>query len=134
MRIDQYIVVLDACVLAPMPLCDTLLRLAEEPAFYTPGWSPDILNEISRTLLKRFKYTQDQANRRISAMQEAFPDASVTGYQDLALAMKNHEDDRHVLAAAVRCGAHAIVTDNQSIFLRRRWLPTASSASPETTS
>ena len=67
-------------------------------------------------------------------MQEAFPDASVTGYQDLALAMKNHEDDRHVLAAAVRCGAHAIVTDNQSIFLRRRWLPTASNASPETTS
>ena len=26
---NQYIAVLDTCVLAPMPLCDTLLRLAE---------------------------------------------------------------------------------------------------------
>ena len=26
---NAFIVVLDACVLAPMPLCDTLLRLAK---------------------------------------------------------------------------------------------------------
>ena len=36
---DPLIVVLDTCVLAPMPLCDTLLRLAEDPAFYMPRWS-----------------------------------------------------------------------------------------------
>jgi len=30
---NQYITVLDACVLVPMPLCDTLLGLAEDPAF-----------------------------------------------------------------------------------------------------
>lgn len=34
---SQYVAVLDTCVLAPMPLCDTLLRLAEEPAFYIPN-------------------------------------------------------------------------------------------------
>lgn len=39
---NQYLAVLDACVLAPMPVCDTLLRLAEEPAFYKPKWSEDI--------------------------------------------------------------------------------------------
>ena len=116
MRIDQYIAVLDACVLAPMPVADTLLRLAEEPAFYTPRWSPDILNEIRRTLLVKFKYSEDQVTRRLTAMQETFRDASVDGYQDLIPAMKNHEKDRHVLAAAVRCGAHAIVTDNQRHF------------------
>jgi len=40
---NQYIAVLDTCVLAPMPLCDTLLRLAEDPAFYLPKWglTPD---------------------------------------------------------------------------------------------
>jgi hypothetical protein len=37
---NQYIVVLDACVLAPMPLCDLLLRLAEEPAFLSHGGRP----------------------------------------------------------------------------------------------
>src|SRR5580693_5013865 len=116
MRIDQYIAVLDACVLAPMPVADTLLRLAEEPAFYTPRWSLDILNEIRRTLLVKFKYSEDQVTRRLTAMQETFRDASVDGYQDLIPAMKNHEKDRHVLAAAVRCGAHAIVTDNQRHF------------------
>ena len=43
---ERIVAVLDTCVLAPMPLCDTLLRLAEEPAFYTPKWSGDILREL----------------------------------------------------------------------------------------
>jgi hypothetical protein len=30
--------------------------------------------------------------------------------------MTNHPKDRHVLAAAVRCAAHAIVTDNKKDF------------------
>jgi len=37
-RSYQYTVVLDTCVLVPMPLCDTLLRLAEEPVLYVPKW------------------------------------------------------------------------------------------------
>jgi len=32
-------VVLDACVLMPVPLADTLLRMAEEPRLYSPKWS-----------------------------------------------------------------------------------------------
>ena len=47
---NAYIAVLDTCVLAPMPLCDTLLRLAEEPAFYIPKWSDGILRELRSTL------------------------------------------------------------------------------------
>lgn len=43
---NQYIAVLDTCVLAAMPLCDTLLRLAEDPAFYIPKWSADIVREL----------------------------------------------------------------------------------------
>lgn len=113
---DRYIAVLDACVLAPMPVADTLLRLAEEPAFYTPRWSVAILQETERTLLRRFHYTEAQVQRRIAAMHKAFPDAMVEGYEPLISSMSNDEGDRHVLAAAVKCGAHAIVTDNKRHF------------------
>lgn len=112
---NQYIAVLDTCVLAPMPLCDTLLRLAEDPAFYIPKWSGDILREL-RSTLQRMGYTTAQAGRRITAMESAFEDASVAGYEYLAASMRNNPKDRHVLAAAVRCGAHAIITDNVRHF------------------
>ena len=42
---NLYVAILDTCALAPMPLCDTLLRLAENPPSYIPKWSPDILRE-----------------------------------------------------------------------------------------
>lgn len=112
---NHYIAVLDTCVLAPMPLCDTLLRLAEDPAFYVPKWSNDILREL-RSTLERMGYTPAQADRRIAAMEYAFEDANVAGYEHLVGAMTNDPKDRHVLAAAVRCGAHAIVTLNVKHF------------------
>lgn len=112
---NQYIAVLDTCVLAPMPLCDTLLRLAEDPAFYIPKWSDDILRELRSTLL-RMGYTPAQADRRITAMENAFEDANVSDYGSLSVSMTNDHKDRHVLAAAVRCGAHAIITDNLRHF------------------
>ena len=38
--------VLDACVLIPMPLADTLLRLAAGPHLYSPKWSDRIMEEV----------------------------------------------------------------------------------------
>jgi|SRR5579883_708851 len=116
MRSHYFASVLDACVLAPMPIADTLLRLAEdEPPFYGPLWSKDILDEVHKTLLK-FGYSDAQCERRIKAMDEAFPEARVLGYEGLIPAMANDEKDRHVLAAAVRAGADCIVSDNCKHF------------------
>jgi hypothetical protein len=115
MRLSQFVAVLDTCVLAPMPVMDTLLRLAEEPAFYTPKWSKEILEELRRTLTK-FGRTPAQIDRRIETMRNAYPDAIVEGFEELIPAMKNQEKDRHVLAAAVKCGAHTIVSDNKKHF------------------
>ena len=98
-----------------MPLCDTLLRLAEDPAFYIPKWSDDILREL-RSALQRMGYTPAQADRRVTAMETAFEDAKVTGHECLVASMTTDPKDRHVLAAAVRCGAHAIVTGNVRHF------------------
>jgi hypothetical protein len=49
-------------------------------------------------------------------MRDSFIDAEVTGYRDLIGAMRNHEKDRHVLAAAVRERAEVIVTTNLKDF------------------
>lgn len=114
-RTDRHVAVLDTCVLAPMPLCDTLLRLAEEPAFYIPLWSADILRELRSTLL-RMGYSETQTARRITAMETAFEEAKVGGYERLIASMTNDPKDRHVLAAAVRGGAHSIVTANVRHF------------------
>ena len=123
MKISQYVAVLDTCVLAPMPIADTLLRLAEEPAFYTPKWSPDILQELQKTLQDKFAYSQAQTDRRIESMKLTFPEAMVTGYDDLIASMKNDPKDRHVLAAAVKCGAHSIVSNNVKHFPRESLAP-----------
>src|SRR5579864_6577895 len=75
---NEYAAVLDSSVLVPMPLCDTLLRLAEDPAMYRPLWSDQILREVGDVLEHDFGYTADQRKRRLSAMVQAFPEATIT--------------------------------------------------------
>lgn len=94
MKISRYLAVLDTSVLAPMPIADTLLRLAEEPSFYTPKWSQRILDKLHRTLKKRFQYPEEKVVRRISLMNAAFPDAIVAGHEGLIGSMTNDPKDR----------------------------------------
>jgi len=108
------LVVLDACVLYPMYLRDTLLRAAEA-GLYEARWSADILLELRRNLVADV-LTEEQVTRLLSAMFGAFLDVSVTGYEPLIPAMRNDPKDRHVLAAAVRAGASVIVTLNLRDF------------------
>jgi hypothetical protein len=112
--VTTLVAVLDACVLYPMYLRDTLLRMAEV-GLYEARWSQDVLNELRRNLTAD-ALTEEQATRLIGAMQGAFPDAQVSGYEALIPTMRNHEKDRHVVAAAVRTGAEVIVTDNLRDF------------------
>ena len=83
MPVGSIVAVLDTSVLAPMPVADTLLRLAEEPRFYLPRWSNQILDELHRTLEINFGYSAEQAARRVRVMRTAFPEAMVTGYAEL---------------------------------------------------
>jgi hypothetical protein len=45
---------------------------------YQAYWTPDILEEVRRTLLNDLHLTDTQAARRIEAMAAAFPDALIT--------------------------------------------------------
>lgn len=107
---------LDACVLLPMPLADTLLRMAETPRLYLPKWSGEILEEVTRNLVKRFHKTPEQAKRREDAMRLCFPEALVEDYETLIPSMANEPKDRHVLAACVASGTKLIVTYNKKDF------------------
>jgi predicted nucleic acid-binding protein len=120
--------VLDADVLFPFSLRDTLLRLAEpEPvpgpaSLYVPLWSERILEEMVRNLVEDRRMDQERANRLASLMRSAFEDASVGNEAIRALeeSMTNDPGDRHVLAAAVAGGAEAIITFNLEHSRRRR--------------
>jgi predicted nucleic acid-binding protein len=115
MRSD-YPAMLDACVLLPMPLADTLLRMAEEPRLYLPKWSDETLAEMTRNLTGKWNKTPEQAKKREDAMRGAFPEAHISGYEHLMSAMTNDEKDRHILAAAVASGTKLIVTYNARHF------------------
>jgi predicted nucleic acid-binding protein len=116
---NEYCVVLDACVLMPMPLCDTLLRSAEEPSFFRVAWSQQIMNEVQRGLEgPSFGYSVEQVERRLRLMNAAFPEALYHVPQGLidSLVGLPDQDDRHVVALAIHAQAHTIVTDNVRDF------------------
>lgn len=111
MLVAPFKVLLDANVLFPFTLRDTLLRAAAE-GFFQLYWSEEILEETTRNLVGTGTITGEQANRLRTAMTAAFPESVVTGYEPLIDAMPNHEKDRHVAAAAVKIGAQVVVTRN----------------------
>lgn len=112
-----FVVVYDACVLYPAPLRDLVVRLAATD-LVRARWTDQILDECFRNILANRPELRPEALRRTrDFMNAAVPDVLVTGYEDLIAAVELPDpDDRHVLAAAVRCGAQVIVTANLSDF------------------
>ena len=102
-------------MLHPWCTAALLLRLSERYV-YRALWSQDVLDETRRSLIQNAGLTVEQAEHRIAQMKAAFPEALVTGYDDIVPAMRNHEGDRHVLAAAIVGKADVIVTDNVTHF------------------
>ena len=115
MIVAPFRVLLDANVLFPFTLRDTLLR-AGAAGLFQLYWSSEILDETTRNLVATGMMTAAQSERLRAAMTAAFPEAMVTGYQHLVAAMANDIKDRHVAAAAVKAGAQVIVTSNLRDF------------------
>jgi predicted nucleic acid-binding protein len=101
-----------------MPLCDTLLRFAEEPALYRPVWSEEILREVGEVLETKLGCTKEQREKRIAKMRAAFPEAVVEIDDEIVKALRGFpdKDDCHVVAAAILGHANAIVTSNTKHF------------------
>lgn len=108
-------VVLDACVLIPAALRDTLLRAAEAE-LYRPYWSEAILEEVERNLVEHGMTSEHGARRLMDELRTYFPEATVQAHEHLIDSMPNDPKDRHVLAVAVVSGAQAIITANLRDF------------------
>lgn len=109
----RYGAVLDACVLVPIALADTLLRIAERE-LYRPLWSDRILAEATDAVIEIYpNIAPELIRKRFVAMDEAFEDAGIEGWEALEATVTLPDvDDRHVVAAAIRGRADAIVTAN----------------------
>lgn len=104
-------------MLYPAPLRDLLVELAATGLFRA-RWTSQIHDEWTRNLLRN-RPELDPGKLALTArlMNEAVPDALVTGYEDrIAGLVLPDPDDRHVLAAAVHAGCDAIITLNLKDF------------------
>lgn len=112
-----FTVVYDACVLHPAPLRDLLVRIANT-GIVRARWSERILDECFDSILSRRPDLSAPALSRTRALMcDAVPDCIVKGFEHLENALELPDDsDKHVLAAAIRCGAQAIVTFNLRDF------------------
>lgn len=110
---------LDANVLYPAPLRDTLMHLAIARS-YRPKWSATIHEEwIRNLLLNRSDLSRATLEGTRDMMQSAVPDGLIEGYESLIPGLSlPDENDRHVLAAAIAGCCDCIVTFNLKDFPR----------------
>ncbi len=112
----RYTAILDANVLYPQLIRDTLLSLAVE-SLYHARWSATIHDEWTRNLLKHRPELIDKLPLVVERMNASVPDCLVTNYEKLANTIALPDPgDRHVVAAAIVGHADSIVTFNTKDF------------------
>lgn len=125
MSVNRLTVVIDACVLCSTLKRHLILTLAEAKLFRVQ-WSEKILDETEKaiTIILSKRDHSDAAERAGQArelMRQAFVEATVANYdaRGKEIAHLPDEGDRHVIAAALKCQADIIVTENLRDFPRK---------------
>ena len=112
----RFTAILDANVLYPQLIRNTLLSLAVE-RLYHARWSATIHAEWTRNLAQDRPELAVKLARVVAHMNASVPDCLVSNYERLADSIELPDpDDRHVVAAAIVGHADAIVTFNTKDF------------------
>lgn len=113
-----FTVVYDACVLYPVRLRDLLLRAGYAPQLNLRArTSPTILDELGRALVRTNAMAADRWPPHRAQIEAALPDFIVDGYEPLIESIELPDpNDRHVVAAAIRCQASGVITFNVTDF------------------
>jgi len=113
---SHFTVVFDACVLYPAPLRDFLMWLALSDVFRA-RWTDQIHDEWIRAVLRDRPELAEQLERTRRLMNSNVRNCLVSGHEKLIPSVVLPDpDDRHVVAAAIHCGASLIVTINRRDF------------------
>lgn len=115
----KYIVLYDACVLYPSVSRDLLIELATPHyGLFQAKWTERIESEWLGNLIKNRPDIEPAKLQRVAQlMRNAVPDCMVENYEKLEAGLTLPDpNDRHVLAAAIRCKAQAIITNNLKDF------------------
>lgn len=114
----SFIVVYDACVLYPASIRDLFIELART-GLLRAKWTTRIHAEWINALIgERPDLQRARLEHVARLMNAAVLDCLVTDYESLEPGLDRLPDvnDRHVLAAAIHCGAQEIVTFNLRDF------------------
>ena len=115
--LDPSIVIFDACVLYPFHLRNIVVQIAVD-RLVDARWTDEIHGEWMRNLVASvpgIPIERLEITRKL--MNDALPDATVTGYQaHIEIVTLPDPDDRHVVAAAITAGASIILTWNVRDF------------------
>jgi predicted nucleic acid-binding protein len=117
---NRFTAFVDACVLAGALKRNLLLSLAEA-GFFRVRWSAEVLGETQEAIARILVGDADgreKAKQARNAMAMAFEEAMVEDYEALKCVCNDlpDPDDQHVVAAAIKCQAAVIVTDNLKDF------------------
>lgn len=113
---DRFVALLDANILYPFRKRDILLSYSHKGLFRA-RWTHEILDEWSNNLLSDKPELTDSILSQQQAMLEYFPEALVINYNNLSHHLNlPDKNDNHVLAAAIKCNAQHIITDNLKGF------------------
>jgi hypothetical protein len=117
MVLDPPVVVFDACILYPFHLRNIVVQIAVD-RLVDARWTDEIHDEWIRNLVADVPRIPVERLRITEAlMNEALPNATVTGYRaHLEAITLPDPDDRHVVAAGIAAGASNIITWNMRDF------------------
>ena len=113
---NPFVVVLDANVLYPFRVRDVLLHFAFAGLFRA-RWTDEIIDEWTSNLIKKQPALENSVLSQVAAIKDNFEGCWVKGYEPLIEVLSLPDaNDRHVLAAAIKCSAQHILTENLKDF------------------